>query len=89
MSTIRSVVAGFVLAVLPAAVFAQQSAPSAPPPAAAQQATQPAQPAQAEPAKPAADADQAPPPVKKPGEEEFIPSEELSPDEEVTFPVDI
>ena len=95
MNAVRVVVLGLVIAVLPAAAFAQaggsgqtaQAAQNAP----AQTAPTQAAPAQAAPPKagqPAADA-KAPPAVKKPSDDEFIPSEELSPDEEVTFPVDI
>ena len=74
MSPLRTAVVGALLAGLAASSLGQESAPPAPP-----------QPAATPPASP------APPAAQRPvaDDDEFVPTEELSADEQVTFPVDI
>jgi hypothetical protein len=89
MRRIETVVLGFAVAALAAAsvLLAQEpGAPAQAPPEASAPPTAPA-PEAGSPAAPAADE-----PAPEPGaasDEEFVPSQELNADDQVTFPVDI
>jgi hypothetical protein len=89
MKTIRMALLAAGLGTLAAASVGQESAP----PAQSPPASQPAAPSADKPAEPASNGSAQQQPAAQPRgvvrEDEFIPTQEVQADEEVTFPVDI